>query len=170
MTPSVKGIFFLVLALTLLLSASCAGKISDQSLSLVDPKLTFDEVRKNPLNYKGRYVLLGGAIVSILNTNRGDELEVVQFKTDDKGEIIDTDKSGGRFLAISSSFLDPAIYQPGLLVTIVGEVQGSRSMPLGEADYQYPVIKIQEIHLWKPEEIRSSPQVHFGFGIGTIFH
>ncbi|HEY3423805.1 MAG TPA: Slp family lipoprotein [Negativicutes bacterium] len=170
MKATSRGILFFIVALTVLLSAGCAAVISDQSLRLVDPKLTFAEVRKNSQSYKGQYVLLGGAIVSVLNTNSGDEMEVVQFKTDDKGEITDTDKSGGRFLAVSSSFLDPAIYQPGLLVTIVGEVQGSRSMPLGEADYLYPLIGIREIHLWKPEEMRSPPQVHFGIGVGTIFH
>lgn len=164
------NIIFLVLAMIILLSAGCAAVISDQSLRLVDNKINFDEVRRNPNAYKGKYVLLGGAIVSIVNTNSGDEMEVVQFKTDDKGEITETNVSGGRFLAVSPSFLDPVIYQPGLLVTIVGEVKGSRSMPLGEADYVYPIIGIREIHLWKPEERHSPPQVHFGVGIGTIFH
>jgi outer membrane lipoprotein len=158
------------LAATLAFLSGCAPVISDQSLRLVDRGITFRELRQDPQRHIGRYLLLGGAIVAVRNTSEGGELEVAQLRIDERGEITDTGSSGGRFLAASSAFLDPALYKPGLLVTLVGEVQGKRIRPLGELEYTYPVLAIREIHLWKPGEISPPPTFHFGIGIGTIIH
>ena len=158
----------LLLAATSLCLAGCATVISKQSLNLVDRGVSFAELRQDPDRYVGRHLLLGGGIAEVRNTNEGSELELVQFATDEDGRITDTTKSGGRFIAISRGFLDPAIYGTGLLVTLVGEVQGKKNRPLGDVTYTYPVLVIREIHLWKPEEFPSPPAFHFGIGIGTI--
>jgi len=34
--------------------------------------------------------------------------------------------------------------------------------------FTYPVLAIQESHLWKPEDFPGPPTFHFGIGIGTI--
>lgn len=161
---------YLIFAVTTLLLAACTQIISDESLRLVDRDLSFAELRREPERYNGRHLLLGGTIVDVRNRNNGSELELVQLKTDESGEIIDTASSGGRFLALSSSFLDPAIYRPGLLVSLVGEVSGKRIMILDEVNYTYPMLIISEIHIWKPEELRAPPTFHFGVGVGTYFH
>lgn len=159
-----------ILAATILALAGCAHVVSDQSLRLVDRRVTFAELREDPDRYVGRYLLLGGGIAGVRNTSEGGELEVVQFKTDESGEITDTAASGGRFLAASRGFLDPEVYKTGLLVTLVGEVRGKKTMLLGEVEYVYPVLAIREIHLWKPEDLPRPPAFHFGIGIGTIIH
>lgn len=150
--------------------AGCAPVISDQSLRLVERGISFAELRQEPERQTGKYFLLGGAIAAVRNSSAGSELELVQFKTDESGKITDMAASGGRFLALSSAFLDPAIYRPGQLVSLVGEVRGKRTRLLGEVPYEYPVLAIREIHLWKPEEIPATPSFYFGFGIGTIIH
>ncbi len=161
-----RALLFL-LATTLCL-AGCATVISRDSLSLVDRGISFGELRREPQRYAGKVLLLGGGIAGVRNTSDGGELEVVQFPTDESGEITDTSATGGRFIAKSSGFLDPALYQAGLLVTLVGEVQGKRVMLLDNVEYTYPVLAIREIHLWKPEEGRTPTMFHFGFGVGTI--
>lgn len=160
---------FLLTAITLCL-AGCATVISNQSLRLVDRGISYAELRQDPDRYIGRHLLLAGGIAGVRNTNEGGELELVQFATDESGKITDTTSSGGRFIARSSRFLDPAVYQTGLLVTLVGEVLGKKKMQLGEVVYTYPVLIIREIHLWKPEEVPRPPTIHFGIGIGTIIH
>ena len=107
---------------------------------------------------------------AVRNTSGGGELELVQFKTDESGEITDTATSGGRFIAASTEFIDPALYRTGLLVTLVGKVQGMRIMRLEEVDYTYPVLAIREMHLWQPEELSPPPSFQFGIGFGTIIH
>lgn len=158
----------LLLSATALCLAGCATVISKQSLQLADRGVSFAGLRQDPDRYIGRNLLLGGGIAGVRNTNEGGELEVVQFATDEEGKITDTAKSGGRFIASSSGFLDPAVYRTGLLVTIVGEVVGKKNMLLGDVVYAYPLLVIREIHLWKPEEFPRPPTFHFGIGIGTI--
>ncbi|KAF0219789.1 MAG: outer membrane [Geobacteraceae bacterium] len=147
-----KKIFFIVMPAMLLMSG-CAHVISDQSMGLVDRTIAFGSLRENPEAFIGKYVLLGGSIVSTKNTNEGGELEVVQLPLDSSGSPEDSYNSGGRFLAVGSGFLDPAIYKQGRMVTVVGEVKGKRGMPLDEVEYTYPVIAIRELYLWKPSEI-----------------
>lgn len=157
-----------LLTATILCLAGCAPVISNQSLRLVDVGISFAELRQDPERYMGRHLLLAGGIAGIRNTSQGGELELVQFAVDENGRITDMAKTGGRFIARSSGFLDPAVFRTGLLVTLVGEVQGKKDMLLGEVVYTYPVLDIREIHLWKPEEFPRPPTIHFGIGIGTI--
>lgn len=158
---------FLLTAIALCV-AGCAPVISNRSLSLVDRGISFAELRQDPDRHMGRHLLLAGGIAGVRNTNEGGELELVQFATDGSGRITDTANSAGRFIARSPGFLDPAVYRTGLLVTLVGEVQGKKIMLLGEVDYTYPVLVIREIRLWQPEELPRPPTFHFGIGIGTI--
>ena len=78
------------------------------------------------------------------------------------------DQSKGRFLIRSEQFLDPAIYQKGVLLSIVGIVKGSQAQAIGGFNYVYPLLKTIEIKLW-PEDVQGSPRLHFGLGVGTSF-
>jgi len=160
----------LLLVIAVVGLSGCATIISDKSLSLVDRTASFEDVKKDPQGYAGKYLLVGGAIARVRNTGEEGEIEVVQFKTDDDGKITDTTRSGGRFLAVKSGFVDPAVYKIGLLVTLVGEVQGKKTRRLEQIDYTYPVLLIREVHLWQPGEISAPPAFHFGVGVGAIFH
>src|SRR6266540_857389 len=106
----------LLLTAMILCLPGCASVISRDSLSLVDRRASFAELKGNPDQYLGKYFLLGGGIAAVRNTNEGGEIEVVQFKTDDQGKITDTVNTEGRFLAKSRGFIDPAVYKAGLLV------------------------------------------------------
>ncbi|BCS54799.1 Slp family lipoprotein [Geobacter sp. SVR] len=162
-------IFSIILAAFLL--TGCASVISNKSQRLVDRNISFTQLQKDPERYNGHFVMFGGVIVSLWNKSNGaDELEMVQLKTNEQGEIIDTTSSEGRFFAMSPTFLDPAIYQPGVMATLVGEVRGTKTVPIGEREYIYPVLLIKEIHLWKPDQSRPQPTFQFGVGIGTTIH
>lgn len=140
-----------------LLMAGCAHVISDQSMRLVDRTITFNRLRENPDAFGGKYVLVGGIIASVKNTNAGGQLEVVQLPLDSSGTPEDSYASGGRFLAVSPGFLDALIYKQGRMVTLVGEVKGKRVMPLDEVEYGYPVVAMKEIYLWKEYERERYP-------------
>jgi len=148
--------------------AGCARPISSESLKLVDPAVDYRQVREHPEDFHGKHLLAGGVIARISNSDRGGELEVVQFPTDSTGYPDTGALTGGRFLARSGSFLDPMVFSRGLPVTLVGEVGGEEKRNLDGVEYRYPVILIREIHLWRPGE-RSNPVIHFGIGIGTVF-
>jgi len=150
----------LLLIATTLCLGGCTSVISSQSLSLVDRGISFTELSNTPERYIGINLLLAGEIVGVRNSIGGGELELVQFATDENGEITDTANSGGRFIASKAEFLNPDVYRTGLLITLVGEVQGEINMPLGDVDYTYPVLVIREIHLWTPKKFRNPPTFH----------
>lgn len=132
-----------------LVLAGCAHVISEEARRMVDPAVSFSKLKENPDNYIGKYLLLGGAMAAAKNTKEGAQLEVVQFNLESSGIPEDSFHSGGRFLAVTPDFLDPAIYRPGRMVTLMGEVKGKKTLPLDEADYTYPVLSIREIYVWK---------------------
>ena len=158
----------LLATLILLGAAACTPPISRQSLGLGDPALTFEELRQHPDRHLGRYLLLGGAIAAVrIDSGGGSELEVVQLPTDRRGRITVTNRSAGRFIAVDGAFRDPAIYRPGRLLTLVGKVSGRKTGRLGEVDYLYPVLTVEELRLWDPEEYPGASPVRFGIGIGV---
>ncbi len=150
-----KRIFLLGAAFLLL--AGCAHVISEESRNLVDPTIQFQNLRSNPDSYLGKYVMLGGTVAAVRNSKEGSQLEVVQspLESDDLPEET-SHTSGGRFLATTSRFLDPLVYEIGRRVTVVGQVQGKKTLPIDQVDYTYPIITIREIHVWSKSELEQS--------------
>lgn len=153
----------LISALFLLLTGGCSHVISNNSLKQVDCNLSFQAVQQTPEGFNGRYLLVGGVIAGVRNLESGGELEVVEFDIDSYGKPMETSYPGGRFLARSTSFLDPMIYRRGLRVTMVGEVAGKESGRFEDAEYACPVVKVREIYLWRPKQVfPAGPNFHFG--------
>lgn len=112
--------------------------------------------------------MLGGKILETNVSSTLSELTVLQLALDNNDRPVNLDQSHGRFLVQSKKFLDPAIYQKGILLTLVGKLKGSEVRAIGEFDYAYPLLEPIEIKLW-PMEILTQPRFHFGFGVGTVF-
>jgi outer membrane lipoprotein len=161
--------FLLVLTATILLLSACAHQpFSPEARKMADRRVTYVMIKQDPGLYAGKHVMLGGAIASVRNSDEGGELEVTEFRVSDNGRPEESAGSGGRFLARSARFLDPLVYKEGLMVSVVGEVAGAETKPLGGREYAYPVITAKELYVWKPEELYPSyPLFHFGFG---VFH
>jgi outer membrane lipoprotein len=132
--------------------AGCAPVISEGIRMQVVRGISFKEVFQNPEAYQGKVVLWSGVIVAGRNQKAGTLLEVLEKPADSQGRPKDVDQSEGRFLAIYDGFLDLAIYSQGREVTIAGEIEGKRVLPLGEMEYTYPLLSIKEIYLWKTRE------------------
>ncbi len=148
---------------------SCAPAIPKESLRQVDPDITFQALVKNPDAYRGKVVLLGGQIMNTTLSEGATWVEVLQRPLDWRQRPKDTDESYGRFLVRFPGFQDPAIYSPGKKITVLGEVAGKKSMPLGNIEYLYPELIPREQYLWKPEAY-SGPAFHIGIGVGGVFH
>ena len=146
--------------------SACAPVISQEILKTVDPAITFEQVLKNPDANIGKTVLLGGTIVKATNLSDGTLIEVIQQPLNTRYMPINPEASKGRFIILFKEFKDPAIYSAGRLITVVGEVIGSQTRPLGETHYQYPLISPTEYYLWKPSQ---GPSIHIGIGVGTTF-
>jgi outer membrane lipoprotein len=151
-----RKLFWLFVMVVLSVTVSgCSYIISPQLRKEVREDLSFDMVLKAPTDYKGSVVLWGGQVIETLQRPGGSEIIVLETPLGYLDRPSAAIYSRGRFIAKSTEFLDPAIYKEGMAVTLVGEMIGTESRPLGETSYMYPIVMVKEIHLWGGDEINS---------------
>lgn len=147
----------------------CAHVMSPPGLALVDRSVNYADIKQNPEMLAGKNVLVGGVIVGTISGGDVLQLEVIQLELLSNGVPDETSHSGGRFLVVSGELLDPLLYSPGMLVTIIGEIKGQRIQKLEATDYRYPLISVKEIRLFRASDLSpmrpSNPyQNEFGDG------
>jgi outer membrane lipoprotein len=116
----------------------------------VDRSLDYRAIAADPAGARGKTVLLGGTIVQTVPKPGMTEMELVQKELDYWDAPRLTDRSEGRYLVVTSRFIDPAVYRAGRDVTVAGEVLDPETRRMGEIDYRYPVIRAAEVRLWPP--------------------
>lgn len=137
---------------------SCAP-FSRELMEQVDGSIRFQDIQKNPEKYIGKKVVFGGVLIETQNRRDETILRVVQTDLDIEKKPIRLDQSAGRFLVRVTAFLDPAIYERGREVTVLGEVIGKEVSSLGEIEYTYPVILATKIRLWEKQPV--APPYYF---------
>ncbi|OQZ03422.1 MAG: hypothetical protein B6D34_07975 [Candidatus Brocadia sp. UTAMX1] len=150
-----------MLIIIFLFMVSCAPVISKQLREKVRPDITFSAVLNDPESYKGQMIVLSGIIIETENTKEGTVLRILQRPAGFRGKPKDVDATGGRFLALDNRYLDVNVYSKGRSVTIAGEILGKRIIPLGQIDYQYPLISVEEIYLWPTEKTYPSRYYYY---------
>jgi outer membrane lipoprotein len=138
----------LLLILFLPLLVSCAHPISGEFRNQVDPDLSISQILQSPNNHIGKKVILGGVIVETRNLENVTEIEVVEKELDYTGYPSFSDQSLGRFVFRKQGYLEPEIYTKDRIVTGGGTVVGTQSGKIGEQEYEFPVIELEEIKLW----------------------
>ncbi|MFO0751718.1 MAG: Slp family lipoprotein [Thermodesulfovibrionales bacterium] len=155
-----KGVALCVL----LVFSGCAHVVSRDVREAADRSLPSRVFFADPDAYRGKMIILGGTIVSVTPAKEGTFVEVLEQPLDSRERPgSGRDVSFGRFIAFYPEYLDPVIYMKGKLVTVAGEVMGSKTGLIGEMEYRYPLIRSREIHLFRPAG--PSP-LHLGIGIG----
>ncbi len=133
-----------------ILLSGCAHPISRQ-LRDQAKNIKLPAVVENPAAYQGAVVIWGGKIIKTFNSESGSEIYILGMPLNFQERPVDEQVTDGRFIAKTKQYLDPALYESGKMVTVAGTVDGVEKHPVGELQYPYPVVKIKEIHLWKPE-------------------
>jgi outer membrane lipoprotein len=129
-------------------------------------KISFSEILQSPEQHRGKVVRLGGVILDVVNEEKGSTLEILEQPLNWQGRPKGGDVTGGRFLAISEGFLDKVIYQPDREVTVVGEIIDMKIGHIGEITYNYPVLSLRDVRLWKRRAHSNRPRMHIGIGVG----
>lgn len=165
-----KPIWALIFAGALIWGGNgCAGPLSQAARDQVTLGLAFGEILAAPQRYVGEVVALGGRIIATTPHEGYTQLVVLQLPFEAGMRPKADGRSDGRFLVTSADFLDPAVYAPDRLVTLVGKIQGVQERPLGQTRYHYPELDLIELKLWPVEEVYREPRFQFGFGVGTHF-
>jgi outer membrane lipoprotein len=159
---------------SLLLLTGCAGSqlVSSDIEGRISREVSFQSLQADPDTFRGRWVVLGGKVLSPKRLKHETQIEILQLPLDkaDRPNPMLTE-SRGRFLAIQQEFLDPAIVPPGTFVSLVGEVIGGKTLPLNETSYTYPVAQIKTMKVWPdPGFVQLEPvpipiPIHTGLGL-----
>lgn len=141
------GIFLLAAALA---ASGCANSpISREYRAYAErDNVSFQSALLDPEAHAGRAVAWGGVILETINRPGGTELVVLHAPLDESQRPVGQLRSQGRFIARTPRFLDPANFSPGRRVTVAGEVLGKQVLPVGEAQYRHPVVRIRQIYIW----------------------
>lgn len=114
----------------------------------------------------GGEVRWGGEVVE--TTPMGDRtcFEVVERPLDRAARPRATDETDGRFIACTPGFHDPALWEPGREMTVVGTLAGTETGTIGEAAYRFPRVEAQAVHLWPVRDPSARTRPAFSIGVG----
>jgi outer membrane lipoprotein len=165
-----KQFWVLIIAGTLLWGLNgCTAALSQEARDQVTLEGAFGDIVIDPRRYVGEVVALGGRIIATTPHDGHTELMVLQLPLEVGLRPRSDGSSEGRFLVQTEEFLDPAVYAPDRMITLVGKIQGLQERPLGQTRYNYPELSLIEMKLWPKEEVHREPRFQFGFGVGTHF-
>jgi len=150
----------------LLLLSACSTTVQRPVMGERDvtPRMALQD----PDSLQSKVLEWGGAIVESRNLPDTTELQILAYPLTKNGRPDLDESPTGRFIAVAKGYLEPADYQTGRQVTLSGTLDGIRKGKVGEADYLFPVLRLNELMLW-PQPSGSTPRtgVHFGFGAGS---
>lgn len=150
----------------LLAGCAAAPPFKEDTLQGVDTSFTPQLALRNP--GRAARVMWGGVVVGAANFSDHTDFTILSFPLE-KVQRPDLDKTPGpRFIARYPGYVETLAYKPQRLVTVVGTFQGLEDGKVGEASYQFPVVKTDKIYLWPTDEEDS--RVHFGLGLGIGVH
>lgn len=162
---NISHIVFLLFASVVLAACATTPKFDTSGIDLsISPQQAVAETE----TLQGVQVLWGGVIITSANLKDVTQFEILAYPLA-SNQRPDTDKPPqGRFLALHEGYLETSDYAQGRLISLSGTLQDKRSGRIGETEYIYPVLKINQLHLWKKRGDASEPQFHIG--IGVMFH
>jgi outer membrane lipoprotein len=105
----------------------------------------------------GAAVRWGGRLLEVQPQRDRTCFEILARELDDIARPVESStRPGRRFLACRDGFADPASYPADSDITVVGEISGFETRPIGEYDYRYPVLSLEAAHVW-PERRTVDP-------------
>lgn len=153
----------------LLNMTGCAHVISSEMREMAKSRPSFSAALANPEAYKGQTVIWGGIILDTINREDATLIVVLETPLDYEGMPTERWRSEGRFLAKVGRYVDKEVYRPDYPITVAGEIEGKEVLPVGDAQYTYPVVLLKEDHLWtppRPPYYYGPPGYPFGFWYG----
>lgn len=153
--------------IAMLLLAACAPAPIYKTTSAV---ITAEpaQVAQTPEHFSHGAVIWGGRIVQVQVFSDHTEIELLAYPLDSSQRPRANDRGNGRFIAIMPGFVEPLDYPAGALMTVSGKLHGSRAGKVGEANYVFPLVAVDQSHVWTAAEMaQGRNNFHFGVGLGV---
>jgi outer membrane lipoprotein len=142
---TIKTVLYMIILLFFSVSCSVmSSQVREQSLQSV----SFQTLLKQPNEYIGNMVILGGYVLATENKVDETMIHVIQspLRFMDYPDV--KDKSEGRFVVVYKGFLDPEIYQKDRRITVAGIIAGVQIENIGQCPYGCLKLEGREIYLW----------------------
>ncbi len=128
----------------------------------VNDSISIEKARQT--KQTGKQVRWGGLIVDIENKSNYSIIEIVERPLTRYGVPKVTNKTGGRFLAKSEEFLEPENIKKGRYITVNGVLDEYQPGQIGDYEYEYPTLSINEYKVWPANKYRPHYRYHsFGY-------
>jgi len=124
--------------MTFLLANGCANPFSKDLLAKVENNVSYREFQDDPEKNDCNLLMFGWEIIETKNRENGAWIIVLQKPLNEEGQTNWALESCGRFLVATSSFLDVEAFRRGRSITVIGEVDNSKGLPICGNEYWYP--------------------------------
>ncbi|ROR14807.1 Slp family lipoprotein [Erwinia sp. JUb26] len=159
------------LLLTSLLLSGCVTVPDSVKGTSAMPQQDLVRVLNAPQLYVGQESRFGGKVVSVSNKNGMTRLEIAAMRLDDTARPILGSATIGRVYADINGFVDPINFNDQM-VTVVGPIAGVEKGKIGDANYNYVVVRVTGYQRWhKVQQVVAAPQpidpwIWYGPGYG----
>ncbi len=153
---------FLLSAALAITGCTTARLNTDNSAQASEPRLASSEADLN------KKYLWGGEILAVENLEDTTELTIISYPLDNSEKPKYSKQSTGRFIASHPGFLEPTDYHRGQLVTVIGTLREFKTDKVSQADYQFPVLAVEQIKL--QGKASRGYRLPFTIGIGIGIH
>ncbi|MGF1908225.1 Slp family lipoprotein [Vibrio kasasachensis] len=126
---------------------SIPEQLASDNPNIVTDYLVWQQQLDNPVD-----VRMGGVIANVKNLEDRTRIEVVNLPINSVGKPDINQEPNGRFVAYINGFQDPVAFSEGRLITLLGQSTGSEVSPVGEYEYDFPVMAVKGFRLWRIEE------------------
>lgn len=125
--------------------------------------VAFESVQNEDSKYIGEKARWSGVIAGLKNHSDKTQVDVLYYPSRSTGRPSVKEEPIGRFRVYVDKFLDPAVYEKGRSITVLGEVQEKVSEKIDEYEYLYPTLKNGQLHLWKKEKEHTEVEFYYGW-------
>ena len=154
-------------ALTLALAAALTGCATAPPVPVEAARADLPPFRVATMeNVPAESVVWGGSIVSVNNLADTTELEILSYPLDRKFRPVIRERTEGRFILVMPGYVEALDWPHGRFVTVRGRLRGVREGRIEESDYVYPILDVEDVHLWPRNFPYEEPRVSFGIGVG----
>ena len=90
----------------------------------------------------------GGVVLETRPESDHTCFEILSRQLNKSMQPVNSDQSGGRFIACKPGFYDPEVFEKGREVTLTGTIVNIDIRKVGEYDYKFPIVDIKFLSLW----------------------
>jgi outer membrane lipoprotein len=114
----------------------------------------------------GDSVVWGGMIIEVNNHPDSSDIVVLAYPLDKSLRPVLKAPTIGRFVLQMPGYIERFDWPQGRFLTARGTIKGTREGLIDEKRYVYPVITLQDVHLWRAGFQDTGPHFSFGVGVG----